>query len=372
MKKICLLGATGSIGKSTFELVKKNSDKFQIVGASGHSKFRDLEKLASEFEISHLLDTKEAFNYSEFLKQCEPDIVLNSIVGFAGLKFSLQTLEQKIPLALANKESLVAGGDILMDLSAKNKTPIYPVDSEHSAIFDCLINVSEKEEELKFPMPNYKKFEKILLTCSGGPFFGKTFEDLEKVSLEKALKHPNWSMGPKITIDSATLANKCLEFFEAMHLFHATKDQIEIVIHRESIVHSMVEFLDSSILAQLAPPNMELPISMALNFPQKNDCKLPRQHFKNLNLSFFEPDKNTFKTLEILEYCAERMKNFPIVFNAVNEVAVAKFLNKEIEFVQIFEILQRTIEQTKIENPDSLGKIFEIDQKARQLVINKY
>lgn len=369
MKKICLLGATGSIGKSTFELVKKNPDKFKIVGVSGHSNFKDLEKLASEFEIPYLLDTKEDFDYSEFLKKCEPDIVLNSIVGFAGLKFSLQTLEQKIPLALANKESLVAGGDILMELSEKNKTPIYPVDSEHSAIFDCLINVPEGSEKQKSLMPDYKKFEKILLTCSGGPFFGKSFEDLKKVSLENALKHPNWSMGPKITIDSATLANKCLEFFEAMHLFGATKDQIEIVIHRESIVHSMVEFLDSSILAQLAPPNMELPISMALNFPEKNNCKLPRQSFKNLNLSFFEPDKKVFKTLEVLEYCAECMQNFPIVFNAVNEVAVAQFLDKKIEFVQIFEILQRSIEQTKLEVPDSLEKILEIDKGARELAL---
>jgi 1-deoxy-D-xylulose-5-phosphate reductoisomerase len=194
-------------------------------------------------------------------------------------------LNAKIPLALANKESLVAGGEILMGLSKKQKTPIIPVDSEHSAIFEVLI----KTENYDYKTLEYKKFNKILLTCSGGSFYGKNSRDLANVTVDQALKHPNWSMGAKITIDSATLANKSLEFFEAMHLFKATKDQIEIIIHRESIVHSMVEFKDSSILAQLAPPNMELPIGVALNFPEKSDYQLPRQNFKNLSLNFNKP-----------------------------------------------------------------------------------
>ncbi len=359
MKKIVLLGATGSIGKSTLNLVRKNLDKFQIVGASAHSNFSNLEKLAGEFDIKYLFDSKSNSDFAEFLQKCEPDIVLNAVTGFAGLKFSIDILNQKIPLALANKESLVAGGGLIMGLSKQNKTPIIPVDSEHSAIFECLI---EKEEEL-----SYKKFNKILLTCSGGPFFGYTKEQLKQVTKTEALKHPNWEMGAGITIDSATLANKCLEFFEAMHLFSATKDQIEIVIHRESIVHSMVEFEDSSILAQLAPPNMGLPIGMALNYPYKTDLKLPRQDFRNLDLSFREPDKEVFTTLKLLDICAENMENFPIVFNATKEVLVSAFLNEKIKFIEIFEGLERVINETKLEKVDSFEKILEIDKKARIL-----
>ncbi|MCK5460363.1 1-deoxy-D-xylulose-5-phosphate reductoisomerase [Candidatus Gracilibacteria bacterium] len=355
MKKICLLGATGSIGKSTFELVKKNPDKFKIVGASGHAHFPELEIIAQEFNIPHLLNTKESFDYADFLKKCEPDIVLNAIVGFTGLKFSIETLQQKIPLALANKESLVAGGKLLMQLSQENKTPILPVDSEHSAIFQCL-NTSPHTD-----------FKKIILTCSGGPFWGKTKKNLEKITIAQALKHPNWSMGAKISIDSATLANKCLEFFEAMHLFGASKNQIQIVIHRESIVHSMVEFPDSSIIAQLSPPTMKLPIALALNFPKRENYNLPRQIFSNLDLSFRTPDKKVFRTLELLEICTEQMQNFPIVFNAANEIAVENFLNEKILFSQIFDVLEQTIHETKLENPDSLEKILEIDKNARVL-----
>jgi 1-deoxy-D-xylulose-5-phosphate reductoisomerase len=401
MKKIVILGATGSIGASCFDLVRKNRDKFEIVGISGHSRFEDLTKIAQELNIKYLLDTRnnschknenynlannhecsnipltnnfksvsnnlneiyENLKFREFLDLCEADIVLNGIVGFAGLKFSIDILNAKIPLALANKESLVAGGEILMALSKKQKTPIIPVDSEHSAIFEVLI----KTENYDYKTLEYKKFNKILLTCSGGSFYGKNSRDLANVTVDQALKHPNWSMGAKITIDSATLANKSLEFFEAMHLFKATKDQIEIIIHRESIVHSMVEFKDSSILAQLAPPNMELPIGVALNFPEKSDYQLPRQNFKNLSLNFNKPDTETFRTLQVLEFCAERMANFPIVFNAVNEVAVEAFLQNKIKFLDIFTILEQIIYTTKSENPDSVEKILEIDKKSRDL-----
>lgn len=383
MRKIVLLGATGSIGKSTFELVRRNPDKFQIVGASAHSHFSELEKMAGEFGINNLLNTRGGDScgrsdqgratikdcpYKEFLKKCEPDIVLNAVTGFAGLKFSMETLKQEIPLALANKESLVTGGKIIMALSREMKTPIIPVDSEHSAIFECLVKNYNPRVNFSTPglnFPEYKAFHKILLTCSGGPFFGKTRKELEVVTLAQALKHPNWDMGAGITIDSATLANKCLEFFEAMHLFNATKDQIEIVIHRESIVHSMVEFSDSSILAQMAPPNMELPIGMALNYPDKMDYQLPRQSFKNLNLSFAEPDKEVFKTLQLLDICADNMENFPIVFNAAKEVLVSQFLKEQIRFIDIFDVLEEVIHSTKLESIDSIEKILEVDRRAR-------
>ena len=246
MKKIVLLGATGSIGTSTLELVRKNPDKFQIVGASAHSQFSQLEKLAQELNIENLFDSRGDYDFVEFLKKCEPDIVLNAVTGFAGLKFSLETLKQKIPLALANKESLVTGGKILMDLSRETKTPIIPVDSEHSAIFECLIkNTSDSSSPGQGRLGgvdnkgnlSYKPYHKILLTCSGGPFFGYTREELTQVTKAQALKHPNWVMGSKITIDSATMMNKGLEVIEAKWLFSLEYNQIKVAIHPKSIVH---------------------------------------------------------------------------------------------------------------------------------------
>ncbi len=371
MKKIILLGATGSIGQSTINLVEKNPDKFQIVGASAHSNFSELERIAAKLNIPHLFNTREKSikDFPEFIKKCEPDIILNAITGFAGLEYSLEILKNKIPLALANKESLVTGGELIMQMAKENNTPILPVDSEHSAIFQCLqCDNKTKFNQIETGL-DLQKFHKILLTCSGGPFFGKTAEELQNVTREHALAHPNWSMGAKISIDSATLANKCLEFFEAMHLFNATKEQIKIVIHRESIVHSMVEFPDSSVIAQMSPPSMELPIAFALNYPDRHDCQIPRQSFANLDLSFRTPDKKVFRTLQVLETCAEQMQNFPIVFNASNEIAVAEFLEGKIKFTDIFTILEKIIDQTKLEKVNSIQNIFEIDEKARNLTL---
>lgn len=353
MKKIVLLGATGSIGQTTLELVRRNPEKFQIVGASAHAHFPELEKIASEFGIKYLLDTREPFSAKEFLKKGEPDIVLNAVSGFAGLKFSLATIEADLPLALANKESLVAGGELLMQLAREKDIDILPVDSEHSAIFQCLQGEGN--------------FEKIILTCSGGPFYGRKKEELKNISVDQALAHPQWSMGAKISVDSATLANKCLEVFEAMHLFRAKGEQIEIVIHPQAIVHSMVQFPDSSIKAQLSPPTMELPISCALQFPQRTKTGCPVQDFSDLNLSFTTPDRETFRTLKLLDTCTQEMANFPIVFNAANEVAVAEFLAGNIPFLDIFDLLERVIGETQKEAVDSIEKIFDIDARARKM-----
>lgn len=356
MKKIIIFGASGSVGRSATELVKANPEQFSIVGASAGSRFKELEKTATELNIEHLLDTRGSMTteaITGFIQQCEPDIVLNSVSGFAGLPYTLATLELELPLALANKESLVAAGDFVMALSKERKAPIIPVDSEHSAIWQCLVNDDT----------TIKPFRKIYLTCSGGPFFG--WDNLENITPKQALQHPNWDMGAGITIDSATLANKCLEFFEAMHLFGATKDQVEIVIHPQSVVHSMVQFEDSSIMAQLSPPSMKLPIAYALNFPERNECGLPTPDFSALDLNFRSPDKTVFRTLQALEHCAAHMQNLPTVFNAANEEARNAFIAGKISFIRIFEILEQVLECTSAESLDSIEKIYEVDKRAR-------
>ncbi len=358
MKKIVIFGASGSIGQSTIELVKANPEQFKIVGVSAGARFKSLKKELSPLNIPHWLDTNAEQtqpDISAFIQKCKPDIVLNAVSGFAGLPYTLATLGLGLPLALANKESLVAAGDLVMQLSQDKKTPIIPVDSEHSAIWQCLANDDQ----------TLKTFKKIYLTCSGGPFFGR--DNLDNITPQQALKHPNWDMGAGITIDSATLANKCLEFFEAMHLFGATKDQIEIVIHPQSVVHSMVQFEDSSIIAQLSPPSMKLPIAYALNFPERSECGLPTPDFSALDLNFRSTDKNTFRTLQVLEHCAAHMQNLPTVFNAVNEEARNAFIRGEISFVRIFEILEAVINHVQIKPVESLEHLYEIDTKARAM-----
>lgn len=360
MKKICLFGASGSIGQSTIELVRANPDQFRIVGASAGQRFAELESVAADLDIEHLLDTRaetDETNIREFITQCQPDIVLNAVSGFAGLPFTLATLKLGLPLALANKESLVAAGDLVMALSREHNAPIIPVDSEHSAIFQCLAHSPTP------PLPHYAPFKKIYLTCSGGPFFG--WDDLSDITPQQALKHPNWDMGASITIDSATLANKCLEFFEAMHLFGASPEQIEIVVHPQSVVHSMVQFADSSILAQLSPPDMKLPIAYALNWPERSDCGLPSPDFSALDLNFRHPDPTTFRTLPVMQHCAKGGGSLPTVFNAVNEEVRNAFIAGQISFVRIFEILESVVNQTGIEPLDSLEQIYEVDAQAR-------
>lgn len=362
MRKIIILGATGSVGNSALELIQANPEKFQIVGASSHHHFTELQSIAKDFSIPHLLNTNEKHYFPDFLDQCQPDIVLNAISGFAGLPYSIQILESGTPLALANKESLVAGGELLMALSRTKKTSIYPVDSEHSAIWQCLQNHDPGIRDLKSRDQKHP-FKKILLTCSGGPF--RERKDFSTVTKSEALTHPTWSMGGKITIDSATLANKCLEVFEAMHLFGASKDQIEIIIHPQSIVHSMVQFSDSSIIAQISPPNMKLPIAYALNYPNCDDYKLEEVDFSNLTLNFSNPDKKKFRTLQMLDICIREMQNFPIVFNAANEIAVSAFLEGKISFVQIFDVLEKIIDETKKETIETFEQIQRIDAQTR-------
>ncbi len=376
MKKIVLLGATGSIGKSTLDLVRENEKEFQMVGISGHTNVQKLKEIAKKINVANILYTNVGTchgmslpeRYVKFLKQCNPDIVLNAISGFAGLRFSVETLKNKIPLALANKESLVSGGEFLMNLSRKNKTPIFPVDSEHSAIWQCLgcCHPASQGENSGSPFHKrkFKTFSKIYLTCSGGPLRSRS--SFANVTKAEVLAHPTWNMGQSITVDSATLANKCLEVFEAMHLFGAKREQIEIVIHPQSIVHSLVEFEDSSLMAQLSPPDMRLPIALALENGERKKFNLPRLDMKNLSLQFEAPDRKRFPTLELLDICTKKMQNFPIVFNAANEVARDAFLKDKISFAQIFKVLEQTIKETKLERADSLEAICQIDRDARE------
>ena len=351
MKKVLIFGATGSIGQSALQLIQNNPESFELVGVSGH---RRVEQLPQGVPILNTKEKPSPEEIQDFIQQAKPNIVLNAVGGFAGLRFSRAVLELGIPLALANKESLVAGGNLLMDLAKQNNTFILPVDSEHSAIFQVLTNDQTP--------PQYKPFEKIYLTCSGGPFRNI---DLNHVAKEQALKHPNWEMGSKITIDSATLANKCLEVFEAMYLFGAKKEQIKMVIHPQSVVHSMVQFSDSSIIAQMSPPDMRLPIGYALNYPDRTDYQLPKLDFSDLTLDFQQPDSEKFKTLQILEYCQEHMGSLPITFNAVNEVAVDAFLKEQISFIEIFDILEKVVLKSNMEAVESFEQIETIDKESR-------
>lgn len=364
MKRIVIFGASGSIGDSAFRLLRGRPDLFTLVGASAHSRFDALSNLcARDFPDAKLFDSRtlpesphpeELISHIEqFLYSKKPDIVLNAVLGFAGIFYSLAALRRGIPLALANKESLVAGGDILMAERRRTGAPILPVDSEHSAMFQCLRG------------RDYADIRTLHLTCSGGPFRGQ--KDLSAVTKAQALRHPTWDMGAAITIGSATLANKCLEVFEAMHLFGVPHDRVQIVVHPQSVVHSLVEFSDGNTLAQLGPPDMLHPIAYALGYPD-TVVMPPDENFSLLGrtLTFEDVDETTFRTIGIMRHCAGQGGGMPAVFNAVNEVATQAFLQEKIAFTQIFDALEAVISATKPERIENLHHLVEIDQKARQ------
>ena len=282
------------------------------------------------------------------------DVMIAAIVGFAGLKSTLSAIENGKTIALANKETLVVAGDIVMRKAAENKVPIIPVDSEHSAIFQCLVGEGRN------------KIEKIILTASGGPFLGKKPNFLVNVKRDHALQHPNWTMGAKITIDSATLMNKGLEMIEAKWLFNLKPEQIQVIIHPQSIIHSMVQFEDGSIKAQMGLPDMKLPIQYALAFPERIPSQFPRYDFKKPNtLNFEEPDVKTFRNLTLATEALRKGGNMPCILNAANEIAVFAFLRNRIGFLDITEMVERTMNKISfIENP-TLEEYFESDGEAR-------
>lgn len=373
-KRIAIFGSTGSIGTQALEVIRSHPQLFEAEILTAQTNDELLIAQALEFkpnavvigEESKFNKVKEAlsgtntkvFTGESALEEVADfdtyDIMLAAIVGFAGLKPTLRAVGKGKLIALANKETLVVAGDIVMQKAVEFKAPIIPVDSEHSAIFQCLVG------EARNPI------EKIILTASGGPFLGKKPNFLVNVKRDHALQHPNWSMGAKISIDSATLMNKGLEVIEAKWLFNLRPDQIEVVVHPQSIIHSMVQFEDGSIKAQMGLPDMKLPIQYALGFPNRIACDFPRFSFKKYpQLSFEEPDYKTFRNLGLAIEALKKGGNMPCVLNAANEIAVWAFLKNRIGFLDITAVVEKTMAKIDFIEKPTLEEYFDSDGEAR-------
>jgi len=374
MKKISLLGSTGSIGTSTLDIVRRNPESFKVVAmACGRNIDRALEQV-KEFrpELVSVTDEVDAAKLRESLGgTCEvlfgqagavkvavhPDAqtVVSAIVGAAGLQPTYAAILAKKEIALANKETMVVAGEFMNAAAHKHGVRILPVDSEHSAIFQCLNGEDSK------------RVRRLILTASGGPFLNKPKEEFSAITVEQALKHPNWSMGAKITIDSATLMNKGLELIEARYLFDIVPEQLAVCVHPQSIIHSMVEFQDSSVMAQLGLPDMRVPIAYALSYPDRIPNDLPSLDLPRLaNLTFFEPDEEKFPCLKLAKMAMGEGGTMPAVLNAANEIAVAQFLEKKISFLQIAQVVEETLQGHSRQTPRSLEEIVAVDQWARR------
>lgn len=373
MKRIAILGSTGSIGTQALNVIRRHRDMFFVEVLCAGSNADLLIKQALEFlpnavviaDESKYQQVQDALCSSDIkvfageksmvdlMTMDSIDMVLASIVGFAGLRPTLRAIECGKPIALANKETMVVAGAIVTDTAIRNHVPILPVDSEHSAIFQSLIG-------------EVSPIDKILLTASGGPFRGMNLKQLATVTLEQALMHPNWNMGRKVTIDSASLMNKGLEVIEAKWLFGVEANDIEVVVHPQSVVHSMVQFRDGSIKAQLGVPTMETPIQFAFSFPERIESYLPRLDFSNYStLTFEKPDRNTFRCLDLAYYAIARGGNMPCVMNAANEVAVQRFIDGKIGFLEIADYVERAMQTAPfIPNP-TLDDLFETDKTIR-------
>jgi len=373
-KRIAIFGSTGSIGTQALEVVAANPDLFSVEVLTAHSNDELLIKQALQFQPNMVVicDEKKYPKVKDALAQTDVkvfagdqsledvaamdcyDLMLAAIVGFAGLRPTLRAIDAGKTIALANKETLVVAGDIVMQRAVEKRVPIIPVDSEHSAIFQCLVGETRN------------RIEKVILTASGGPFLGKKPNFLVNVKRDHALQHPNWNMGAKISIDSATLMNKGLEMIEARWLFNLNPDQVNVVIHPQSIIHSMVQFEDGSIKAQMGLPDMKLPIQYAMAFPQRIPNEFPRYDFRKPNtLTFEEPDVKTFRNLALATEALKKGGNLPCVMNAANELAVFAFLRNRIGFLDMTDLIERTMEKIPfIENP-TLDEYFESDAEAR-------
>lgn len=376
MKRLAILGSTGSIGTQALEVVAAHPELFQVEILSAHSNDKILIEQAKKFQPNAVVVTDEkkyekvktalsnlpikVFSGHQALMEVvrweSVDMVLAAIVGFAGLHSVLSAIDAGKQIALANKETLVVAGELVMSLAAIRKVSIIPVDSEHSAIFQCLVG-----EEAQ-------KIEKIILTASGGPFFGRKPNFLVNVKASHALQHPNWTMGSKITIDSATLMNKGLEMIEAKWLFGLKNDQIEVIVHRESILHSFVQFVDGSMKAQMGLPDMKLPIQYALGFPQRLQNDFKRFDFKNYSkLHFDAPDYKTFRNLAIAKEAMEKGGNVPCIMNAANEMVVESFLNNRVGFLEMSDVIEKVIEKIPFIEHPTLEDYEKSDHEARKL-----
>lgn len=377
MKKIAVLGSTGSIGTQTLEIVRANKD-LEVVALAAGSNVERMEEQIREFSprVAAMWSEKACKDLQARVKDInvkilcgmeglleiavmeEMEVLVTAIVGMIGIRPTIAAIENGKTIALANKETLVTAGHIIMPLAEKKGVSILPVDSEHSAIYQSING------------ENTKRVEKILLTASGGPFRGKTKEELKTMKVEEALKHPNWAMGKKITIDSATMVNKGLEVMEAKWLFGVDLDRIEVVVHPQSIIHSMVEYVDGGIMAQLGTPDMKLPIQYALFYPDRRPMNGKRVDFFSLgSITFEEPDVETFKGLSMAYEAAAAGGSMPTVFNAANEKAVALFLDRKICFLEIYDLIQGAMEHHQvIENP-SVEQILEAEAEAYEYIM---
>ncbi|WP_125153737.1 1-deoxy-D-xylulose-5-phosphate reductoisomerase [Clostridium rectalis] len=382
-KNICILGATGSIGTQALDVLRKEKEDFSLIGISANNNWEAIINIIKEFEPKFaVLMNKNACDKvkdycndndlnTEILqgmdgliaisKLPEVDIVLTSVVGMIGLKPTLSAIKSGKDIALANKETLVVGGEIIKREALKNKVNIIPVDSEHGAIFQCLRG------------NNDKTVSKILLTASGGPFRGKNANELKNVTVKDALNHPKWSMGKKISIDSATLMNKGLEVIEAHFLFDVDYDNIQTVIHKESIIHSMVEYIDGSVIAQLATTDMKLPIQYALNYPMRKESVIDKLDFYSINkLTFEKPDIDTFKPLKLAYSAGKIGGTMPTVLNAANEAAVALFLKQHISFLKIGNILEECMIKFDVKYKYEIEDLIFLDDKVKKFVNDNY
>ena len=377
MKKIAILGSTGSIGTQTLDIVRNYSEELQVVALAAGSNVELLEKQVREFrpKMVAMWSEKAAADLKARIADMEVsvlvgmdgllaiavlpevEVLVTAIVGMIGIRPTIEAIKAGKDIALANKETLVCAGHIIMPLAKEHNVAILPVDSEHSAIFQSL-NGEPK-----------KRISKILLTASGGPFRGKKREELQNMQVEDALKHPNWSMGRKITIDSSTLVNKGLEVMEAKWLFGVEAEQIQVVVHPQSIIHSMVEYVDGAVIAQLGIPDMKLPIQYALFYPDRrvmNEKKL--DFFELQNMTFEKPDTETFYGLKLAYEALRSGGNIPTIYNAANEKAVALFLDKKISYLQIPEMIERSMSKVKkIENPD-VAQILETESMVYEYI----
>ena len=375
-RQLAILGSTGSIGTQALEVVSEHSDLFEVYALTANNQVDLLINQARKYmpEVVVIANERKYPELKEALEdlpikvwagadaiaqmvQLEPiDMVLTAMVGYSGLRPTISAIKAGKAIALANKETLVVAGELIMKLAAEHKVPILPVDSEHSAIFQCLTGAYDNS------------IEKILLTASGGPFRRKTLEELATVTKAQALRHPNWTMGAKITIDSASMMNKGFEMIEAKWLFDVTPDQVQVVVHPQSVIHSMVQFEDGAVIAQLGIPDMKLPIAYAFSFPTRMRSMAPRLDFNQYStLTFEEPDMERFRNLAFAFEAARQGGNMPCILNAANEVVVAAFLQDRIGFLQMSDVIERTMRKASfIVNP-SYEDYVATDTEARRL-----